>query len=131
MSVFASASSAADISRQIPVDEEFVPMELGGGSIAPWYVFRIKIIEVNGMFEVCGAGRFSNAQVRGQARRFLRHSGMKVNGKKLIQDLTYFSRVKKISQLDTAQANCRATNVKAPKGEANFEMDWSSKTYYY
>jgi hypothetical protein len=59
----------------------------------------------------------------------MRDSDFTINGRKVIKGLDYFTNAKRVSNLDTATANCRSTGVKVPRSKVTFGIDWSKRSY--
>ena len=118
------AVAQSNISRQIPVDGDFIDSEISWQSLPGGYQFKLNVIAVDGKFEVCGVGTSTNAQTRRFERRLLRGAKFTVNDRPILTDLSFFNRVSRPSQLDTAIANCRATGVAVPRGRVSFGIDW-------
>jgi len=113
---------AQDITRQIPVDDTFIAGGIGlTQGVAP-YEYRIKIIAANGVLEFCGAGAYTNAQVRQTIRRMLWGAELKMNGRTILEDFRFFSENRR-QDLDSAQANCRSTGTPVPRSEVSFDID--------
>jgi len=133
LSTTAADAAKIVITREIPVDEDFSVIDLDTSGIGVWLALRIKLIEVDGQFELCGALRYASAQLRSQSRAFLADTSLTLNGKPIMKGLHYFGKAKSMKTLPTSMAKCRATGVSVPKkGQpVDFDIKWSNKTRYY
>jgi hypothetical protein len=127
--VFAISATAQDISRQIPVTEDFNDGELSWSGLPGGYVFRAKLIVVEGVVEFCGVGVYTNAQVRPTATHMLRGAELKLNGRVALRDFSFFNRVNRERQLAGATANCKSTGMPLPRGGVEVEDDWPNGTF--
>lgn len=120
-----------DITRQIPVDAGFGDGSLTWPGLPGGYHFKLRIIAADGRLEICGVGVFTDAYSRSQERSVLRAAKFKMNGRTILEDLSYFARVNRRSDLDRGTANCRATSAAIPQAEVSFEIDWPDKRYRF
>ncbi len=119
-----------DITRQIPVTDEFIEGSFGLSGAAGGMEYRVKIIVANNMIEFCGAVAYTNPQARSAYRAFLRDSAFLINGQKVLKDMTYWNTANHRAW-GSAKANCRSTGVPANAKIDSIDMDWSSKTHRY
>ena len=120
----------SQITRQIPVTDDFLEGSIGLRGDAGGIEYRLKILEANNYIELCGAVAYTNAQARAAYRAFLRDSAFVINGRKVIKDLTYWN-TSNHRAWGSAKANCRSTGVRANSQIDSIDMDWSSKSYRY
>ena len=107
------------------VTEDYSKLELGwADGLGMGYVGRAQLLQMNGILALCGAGTYVSASNRLQTRTVLKRAKMKMNGKVILRDLTYFAPVDSPDKVIGAQASCKSTGVAAPKGQAKFEMDY-------
>jgi len=123
------SASAQDISRQVPVTDDFGDGELSWQGLPGGYEFRVRIIVVEGIVELCGVGAFTNAQVRSTATRMLRGAQLKLNGRTVLQDFRYFNTVARPNRLNTAVANCKSTGTRVPRGNVDVDVEWPNGTF--
>jgi len=122
----ASATPANANDFVVPVDAGFEPGSLTISGYGKGYEFVIDVRGVKGEVFVCGAGIYPDASSAVGVRRMLRGAAITVNGRKVIQDLTFFTKVARGADLFKAQAVCRGTGTPAPKGPAKFGIEWPS-----
>lgn len=127
--MLSGVASAQSISRQIPVDSSFADAEFSWQGMPGGYEYRIKLIDANGIIELCGVGVYTNAQLRQTVDRLLRGAQLKINGRTVIRGFRYFNRVNHPSQLNRAVANCKSTGVRVPRGEIDIDIDWPDGTF--
>ena len=122
---FSVPAYAQKISRQIPVDDSFFPLELSHqGAIAGGWEALTDIIVVGGKLEVCGVQVFTNAQTRSVISSGLRKTTIMMNGKPLIKNLSFFTKVRDKASLAKAPASCRATGIAAPNKIDSLDIKW-------
>lgn len=107
--------------RQVPVTPEFSEGEIkwrGGPNLG--YLFRWQVQVHEGFLAICGAGAEGEHNLRSATRKVMRRAYIEFEGRKILEEMTFFNRVKRRSGLDLAMANCWLTDVPAPMG--NFEV---------
>ncbi|MDF1871328.1 hypothetical protein [Vannielia sp.] len=128
LGVAGEAAAKNKVTRQIKVDDSFQREEIKGEE-AKGYVIRYKIIAVDGVVELCGAGYSRNAMFKRTAKSVLRGLSLEMNGKKIIRNFTFFNDVRgELSSLDGQLANCASSGKRAVKG-ARFGFD--ARMVYY
>ena len=120
----------SQITRQIPVTDDFLEGSIGLSGAPGGIEYRLKILEANNYIELCGAVAYTNAQARAAYQAFLRDSAFVINGQKVIKNLTYWN-TSNHRAWGSARANCRSTGVRANSRIDSIDMDWSSKSYRY
>ena len=111
--LFATSVAAQDYS--VPVDKSFNDGafswegEISGVSFE--YVYGI--VAIDGKVAACGAGKILDATLAPATRDFMRKSHVEYNGKVVLKNLGFFTKVKKNGDLRTAEATCRLTTVPA------------------
>ncbi len=128
MLALAAPVSAQNVTRQIPVDANFSEGTLGWNQTGAKYEYRINIIVVNGVLEFCGVGASNDIYVRRGENMLLRGAKLKMNGRTILQDFSFFARARSINQLNRSNANCRSTGVAPPRGNVEWDIDWPSVT---
>lgn len=131
MALFISlgSASAQGISRHIAVDDSFAEGELGWQGLPGGYEYRVKIIEVNGVLELCGVGAFTNMTARNAAVKMLRGAELKINGRTVLRNFFYFNKVNRASQLNRAMASCKSTGTRVPRGKIDIDVDWPDGSF--
>ena len=123
-----SAAHSTDLTRRIPVTEDFGEVTIRFGGFANGISMRVNIIAPTGVLELCGAVVFTNAQLESSARSFLRDSYFVVNGERAIRGLHYFKRVSRTKDLVGSAANCASLGVPAAPN-MDFDFEWSKRSY--
>jgi len=126
LSLQAQASSEG-VTRQIPVNDDFIEGTVRMSGAAGRLDFRINIINANNVLELCGVMAVSGTTKR-EFDRFLRDSAFEINDKKVVKDLRYWNRTNR-NQLDVAVANCRSTGIRVNAKIDSIGMAWSKKQY--
>ena len=103
--------------RQIPVTKEFITDEIKPSTNPKGYKFKMRMIVVDGIIEICGVGVHRDAMLRRSATEYLRNPTLSMNGKVIMRDFRFFNTVKSVKALETAKANCASTGTRAPKGK--------------
>ncbi|MDH3263789.1 MAG: hypothetical protein OEM24_07310 [Paracoccaceae bacterium] len=127
----AAIAEAEEISRQVPVDAEFGEGSVRWNGLPGGYFFKARVIAVDGRLEVCGVGAFTDAYTRSQETAVLRETKLTMNGQPILEDLSFFARVNRRRELDSATANCRRTSASVPRDEATFGIDVPSKRFRF
>lgn len=112
-----SGAQAKDTS--VVVDNDFWEGDVTwDGGYGRAYDFRWYVFEQGGLYVLCGAGQFLDATTRSNTVDLLRKGKLLLNGKPILTDLTFFSRLKKSQPLVGASATCRSTGTK-PRGSSD------------
>lgn len=120
------------VTRQIAVDETFDEFKFETAGKPPYYHMRYKIVLNGDILELCGAGVYTDAQLRSAARGFLKAMYLVVNGKKVVNGFQYFATAPSVKRLKTAQANCKSTGVKHVRGKKlDIEFGSHGRSYSY
>lgn len=127
----AEANSDPSITRQIQVDENFGDGWIRFSGLSGGYYFKMRLIAASGRLELCGVGVFTDVYSRQQEQSVLRDTKLTMNGQAILEDLSFFSRVSRRRDLDTAMANCALTSAAVPRGEAEFDIDVPTKRYRF
>ncbi|WP_372603692.1 hypothetical protein [Actibacterium sp.] len=125
--VCAAPVNAAKVTREIPVTEDFrVSKHTLNG--VPSYEVRLTVIVVDGIFELCGVIVRSPQAEAAIVRTFVRGGVLKIDDKVAIRDFTYFSWVKRKSDLAKTPAKCASTGIKKTQKHHNFHVEFTVKT---
>jgi hypothetical protein len=120
-----AAQAKPKITRQVPVTDAFVPLDLRWSSDQVTYKGLWKVlVSADGFIEICGAGRYLDASRSTETRQWLYAIYVTLNGKKILKDMTFFSDVKGRGDLRKADAACRSTGVRAPDGDFSVSLGW-------
>ena len=121
----ASTAANADALPAIRVTEDFAEIAVNwDDGFGKGYVGRVQVFAVNGVMVLCGAGSYVSAANRSPSRTFLKCTKLKMNGKTILKDLTYFTPVDRVEDVIGAEATCKSTGVAEPRGDATFEFDF-------
>jgi hypothetical protein len=112
------------VSRTVPVTEAFYEDRIAWNGDIISYKARWMVIAVAGKLEVCGAGQFMDATSAIATRNVLYSSSIKLNGKNILKDMTFFAEVPKKVNLVGSKAACRATGVAVPTGDYKLQWYW-------
>lgn len=121
----AGAAVAADFI--IPVDKDFWDDDITWNSMGKAYEFKWVVGENKTGLYVCGVGKFLDASTRSNTIEVLRKATVNVDGKMFMKDLTYFGKIKKGEDLNSAKAVCRQTATKWPKGAEGVSIEFSGR----
>lgn len=130
--ILVAACASTPVTRQVPVDDTF-EVRLAEwstiGTARPPGIQTIAFVvqENDGIMEVCGAWAHEGTSGRESAYRAMVDTNVYVNGKLVIENISYFNKVKSRSQIKGGLANCANTGIPMPKGK--IEADISSDSF--
>lgn len=127
LTLFPPSLHAADVTRQIPVDDKFSKGDVAFQGTNNGFDYRVTVINANGMLEVCGAVMYKRGSTKSTFRRFLKDSAFTVNGKKVVQDLSYWNTAK--SGWSGARANCQSLGIRSDAKIDKMNIRWSKRAY--
>lgn len=64
------------------------------------------------------------ASNRLQTREIVQRALLKMNGKSILKDFSYFTQVERAEALGRAHANCQSKGVATPRGDVKFDIDY-------
>ena len=111
--LFLSSPAIAQETLQVPVDDTFVEDGISVQGEGKSYLFRWDAFRVDGRIAICGAGKFVDANSAVAMRRLMRKAVVELDGKKILTDLAFFTKVRKNDDLVGATATCKVTSTKA------------------
>lgn len=117
-----SMAIAEPLLRQIPVHDGFTRNKLRWQQEGIGYDYLWTVQKRNGMFEVCGLGKFPNLSTRRPSVKVMRRAYVEFEGKVILKDLSFFTEVKRSQQLIHAAATCRQTRTRAPRGHFSVQL---------
>lgn len=121
-----------DITGQIPVDDSFGEYTYRTTGKPPYGHVRYKLAVIDGMIELCGAYAITDGQLHQAVVTFQEARYLVIDGKKRIEDFTYFTRVKRVRDFKTAMANCKSTGVKYVNGkEYDIQFEAHGRRFVY
>lgn len=127
--IWAGVAAAGDFT--VPVTSDFNVDDLTWtGGLGKAYDFRWNAILVDGKLAICGAGIFLDPTTRLQTVDLLRWAEVKLDGKVVMQNLTYFAKYQKGQNIDAATANCRSTGVAPKSNDSQVELDISGSARF-
>ncbi|WP_138467943.1 hypothetical protein [Poseidonocella sp. HB161398] len=126
-----TGSPPPDITRQVPVDASFHDLGLDWGRTASGIDIRLGFFEGPGSaLEICGAYAVRGSDAREHTRSVLQAIGVAVEGRTVLMDISYFTRVSSAGALPGAAANCRATGTEVPPPDADIEILFEGRNRY-
>lgn len=119
----ADPSTTRALSRQVPVDDGFFSSAIEWTNRPDSYSYAFRVFaDDSGVYEVCGAGAYLDAQNRSVSREILADMNISVNGAPILSDFTFFSTVRNKTEIATAKANCVLSDVALLPGDQNFQI---------
>lgn len=113
------------------VDDGFADFEVvWDREIGTSYVYKHDLIHKDGMLIFCGAGYFTSPFSKRQTLDLLRKAVVTVGDEVILQDFTFFAKVKRKGDLDSATANCAMTTMKAPKKSIQYTVSHSHRARF-
>lgn len=122
-------ASAQSISS-IPQDDGFFPANMRWtGATAKGYDANIALKAVGGNVALCGVGIVTNIQLNSAINSGLRGGRVKVNGKTILKDFSFFAKAPNIKSLDKVKANCKLTSVTAIRKSDKVSIRYGKATF--
>ncbi len=119
-----SAFAASDFT--IPVDKDFWEGEVTwDGGLGRAYEYRWILTVIKDQMVVCGAGRYLDATTRSNTVQVMRTAKVKLDGKTVMKNLSYFTILPKSGDLMSAKAACRSTGMALPKGAKDVSIEYT------
>jgi hypothetical protein len=107
----------------VPVDSDFWEDNLTWDVTGKGYEFRWLVFERGGQLAVCGAGRYVTVANKAQTQQLLRNGKIKLDGRTILTDLSFFTKVMSDAGLASATATCRDTGAKAvPNSKVSLDI---------
>lgn len=119
--LLSGAANAQQNLPEIPVDAKFVTGEFNWTSQRSKMEFSWAVRQINGQLHVCGAVTHSNTRALQNNRYALIKGWVKVDGKKVLRNLSFFNDLGVGGDLTKARARCKPVPV---KGQARFTLGW-------
>ncbi len=115
----------------VPVTADFNVDDLTWtGGLGKAYDMRWDALLVDGKVAVCGAGVFLDPTTRFATVDLLRKAAVKLDGKVVMKDLSYFAKYKKGQNIDKVTANCRLTAAAPKSNNSQVELDISGSARF-
>ena len=125
-SVFAMAPSAQ---AQIVVDETFVEHQIEWRGTTSKWIARWRPFVVDGNVAICGVATTTSAKLRNLTKQAVRDMEIKVDGERVVKDLSFFSRVRSSSDMDSAKSGCYVSEIAMPASGGQWYIGSSKKRY--
>lgn len=123
--IAAPATAAEEF--MVPIDDSFGRGTVTVNGYGRAYVYRWNVINRNGLLAVCGTSYFPDASSAIGVRRMMRRAEVRLSGKRILRDLSFFNQVRSESGLETGKSTCRTTGVPAPKSrDGRARIVWPS-----
>ncbi len=111
----------------VPVDKDFWEGDVTWDGFGKGYEFLWILTVMKDQMVVCGAGKYLDASNRANTVEVLRKAKVKLDGKTILTDLTFFTKLPKAGDLMSAKATCRSTGMALPKGAKHVEIEFSGR----
>ncbi len=121
--------AAQEISRQVRVTSDFWEGGITWGGVPGGYVTRYYVFYERGTIELCGVGTSTNAHTRQFEITLMRSAKLLMDKRPILEDLSFFARVPRPSDLATAMTNCRVIRMNPPNKTVTFEIDFPRKRF--
>lgn len=126
----ATLPASAQQITQIAQDKDFQDANMRWtGATAKGYDGRIAVKVMGGNLVLCGVGVTTNIQLSSAITKGLRGGTVKLNGKTVLKDFSYFAKARNASDLKTAKANCKSTGVPVPKKIDSLQVRYGKATF--
>lgn len=125
----AGSANAQNVTRHVQVTDEFAEGQFRWHGIPGGYEYRINLIVVEGVYELCGVGVFTNMMARPAATKKLRGAELVIDGRVVIRNFMYFNKVNRARQLNRALASCRSTGVRASRRNIDVDINWPDGSF--
>ncbi|WP_298359119.1 hypothetical protein [uncultured Litoreibacter sp.] len=125
-----STPSIAQSVISIPQDGDFNDANMRwNGATAKGYDGRIALKNQGGNLAICGVGIVTNIQVSSAIKKSLRNATVKLNGKTVFKDFSYFAKAKSAGALKSTNANCKSTGVPVTQLNDTLSIRYGSATF--
>lgn len=125
-----SGAASAETIISIPQDSDFQEANMRWtGATAKGYDARMAVKVIEGKLALCGVGVVTNIQVSSAIKNGLRGGYVKLNGKKVIKNFTFFAKARSLSALDSTKANCKVSNTPLPAKIDNLQVRYGDATF--
>ncbi len=123
------AAGAADKVVSIPVDSDFQSADMRwNNATAGGYDALVALKALDGQIALCGVGIVTNSQLNRAIRRALLGGVLKLNGKTVVKNFTYFAKARSVRALPKSKANCKLTGVNANK-QVQIDFEYGDGTF--
>ena len=105
--------SQTQVTRSVSIDDSFQQANARwNNATAGGYDALIALKANKGVFEFCGVGAVSNAQLATTIKGMLRGCRLTINGKVVLKNCSYFAKARSTSAVPKTKANCASTGMK-------------------
>lgn len=125
------AAQAADLKGPLVTAKFFEGKIRWDGTLGLGYTYRADVFEIGGQLVLCGSGAYGNAQVRMATRDILKKSELIVNGKTVLRDLRFFTKVARPKKILGSVSTCRATSIKTLPKNADIILNYGGGVYRF
>jgi len=115
---------------QIAQDKDFQDANMRWtGATAKGYDGRIALKNQGGVLVLCGVGVVTNIQLNKAILAGLRGGTVRLNGKTVLKDFTFFAKAKDARSLRSATANCKSTGARIPRQIDDLKVLYGKATF--
>ncbi|MEM6595206.1 MAG: hypothetical protein AAF672_10465 [Pseudomonadota bacterium] len=130
LSIASPAVAQNKITRTIPVDSEFNDVSMRwNNATAGGYEALSRLIVVNGIVEMCGVGVSTNIQLTPAINKGLRGGTLKINGKTVVKNFSFFAKARSERALRKTPANCVSTGHPASQQIESIDFRYGNATF--
>ena len=129
LSLAAGMALAGDL--QIAVDPDFQDGDITwrGDAAGKGYEFVFDFRDAGGVVVLCGAGKFLDVTTKRITQQMMKKSYVEFNGKRVLQDISFFTKVPFNADVKKATATCRATTVKTKDAKGDFTLQLAGGSF--
>jgi hypothetical protein len=114
----------------IPQDGDFASANLRwSGAYANGYDANIALKNYDGRLVLCGVGVVTNIQLNQAVKTALRGGTIKINGRTVLKDFSFFAKASNAASLRGTHANCKSTGVAVPSSSDKLSMSYGKGTF--
>ena len=128
-SLLATPGSAQSI-VSMPQDKDFFPANMRwNNATAKGYDASMALKVIDGKLALCGVGIVTNIQLNQAIKNGLRGGTVKINGKTVLKDFSFFAKAKNLKSLGKTKANCKSAGVPVPKKSDDLKIRYGNATF--
>lgn len=114
----------------VPQDKDFKPANMRWtGATAKGYDAFIAAKNIDGKLVLCGVGVVTNIQLNTAIARGLRGGTVKMNGKTVLKDFSFFAKAPSFGALRNTKANCKSTGAVIPRKIDSLQVRYGNATF--
>ncbi|TDT74976.1 hypothetical protein BDE40_1699 [Litoreibacter halocynthiae] len=127
--LFALPASAQAVFT-MPQDKDFQPANMRwSGATAKGYDAFMALKNIDGKLALCGVGVVTNIQLNSAIMRGLRGGTVKLNGKTVLKDFSFFAKAENVGALRKTKANCKSTGAVIPRKIDDLKVNYGKATF--